>query len=977
MTERASSFDFRAVLCDNSLLDIEIFVRTDQILSHFSLIEMAASNQKKVMIWLDPPIKEDAENVYYDRIQIRTPSTAPYILTINIGDKVKVYSGPQVTYFAEIRELFENKKTGNKMFKGSWFYKPADARHISHSERVYYDSELLASNHMDLNPIASIISICYVLFLDKNQLLPIIPPEKAVELYFCRYSVHYDHKPRDIIDLTEEQILAELKMFPQRIPVDVKGALMAADSFFWEKYVKSVQRQYKSKLPREVLGYLNIAPKSSTMNTSSDDYFLDIPQTSSKKSTKELSQSNVQKVNELSDAVESRSGHITQTSSSSVFQLLPHPPAELTSALPSQSLPSVSSPPPPEPIQMHSKADLSEVISCPSIPAITSQIVPSVAPGQATDAVPQSFSPPPAENTGTSDLFQTSVENRTIVDVPELPSTSLSLPVQISSSEIPVLSADSNHSPPISSVNPQTNLNPPEPIPPLPLPWYPKQRLPELSTATGKSRAYRFSKLDPAKSNDELVLDLFQQHMKMASVSIDIENLTVKDLTTIDYQNLLAKVNHWRYRLKPKPPKKPIDGQVPPVPAVPNTLLPVLPSDNLSPDTLPPLPESDNLPPQPESGDPTPTSISPADNPANLPAGDQEADLYFSMALEEEGEGDNVGRNTRKRRRTKRSFMVSSEEEAVATFQQPNKSARVEEADEGFPANFPLWFSESEDDLLGRDLSSGSNFLSKLKKKKPAHHRKKPQTVGDVIKSSVGKAKSTSSKSEKSSVDGNGNGDGDNSSSDGYDEEDLADIPPLLSLPSSFSSSSSSNDPPSDRHRVLAEAAANRFQFDEAACPPATLSHYFLLATEEYLRIKLRRLQTISEKSLSGSRNSRNSLKGSGGSSASVAAQVTAPPPRLMSIYGQYAPLVDGSVLVFRGDLQEVLLDCLVQSNYSIPTAIKSLSEAIGARLTAWSIEEQRNIHIFLCSKQARQFQKLKRFLPKKKLKDILDYISK
>jgi hypothetical protein len=60
-----------------------------------------------------------------------------------------------------------------------------------------------------------------------------------------------------------------------------------------------------------------------------------------------------------------------------------------------------------------------------------------------------------------------------------------------------------------------------------------------------------------------------------------------------------------------------------------------------------------------------------------------------------------------------------------------------------------------------------------------------------------------------------------------------------------------------------------------------------------------------------------------------------------------------------------------------VETAVKKLPFVIANKLVVWDIEEQRNIHVFLSSKDYKLFQKVKPLLPKKSLKEILDYISK
>jgi hypothetical protein len=320
-------------------------------------------------------------------------------------------------------------------------------------------------------------------------------------------------------------------------------------------------------------------------------------------------------------------------------------------------------------------------------------------------------------------------------------------------------------------------------------------------------------------------------------------------------------------------------------------------------------------------------------------------------------------RNTKKR---SRSSLLASEDEAANKTDLP---LATETQDQQQQQQLGSWFSESDDDLLPGQSSnnhpkelSGSSSASFLNKKLKRKKREKVKIVEELMKQIIHEQEQQIQTERILNSD-----ESDDDDDPGYYSEDLATIPDIVinheDQPDEYESLFEHN-------RLKEEAKKNRLHWEREEqqegeqenrpqmISDAKLSAYYLQAHEEYLRIKLQFLMNLSNQLMHGSRISRNSLKTKNRNSTSTTSfsaarkrfkgddgnnsddddedeETTVQWPnnnnnnnnnnnsnsssnkeknkKKMNIYGEYEPIVDGSIVVFRGDLQEIFLNVLCE----------------------------------------------------------------
>jgi hypothetical protein len=308
-------------------------------------------------------------------------------------------------------------------------------------------------------------------------------------------------------------------------------------------------------------------------------------------------------------------------------------------------------------------------------------------------------------------------------------------------------------------------------------------------------------------------------------------------------------------------------------------------------------------------------------------------------------------RNTKKR---SRSSLLASEDEAANKADLPLTTETQQQQPLG------SWFSESDDDLLPGQTSnrpqelSGSSSASFLNKKLKRKKREKVKIVEELMKQIIHEQEQQIQTERILNSD-----ESDDDDDPGYYSEDLATIPDIIinheEQPDEYENLLEHN-------RLKEEAKKNRLHWEKVEdeenrhnpqmISDAKLSAYYLQAHEEYLRIKLQFLMNLSNQLMHGSRISRNSLKTKNRNSTSTTSfsparkrfkgggggddnnsdddedeENTVQWPnnnsnnssnkekskKKMNIYGEYEPIVDGSIVVFRGDLQEIFLNVLCE----------------------------------------------------------------
>lgn len=221
------------------------------------------------------------------------------------------------------------------------------------------------------------------------------------------------------------------------------------------------------------------------------------------------------------------------------------------------------------------------------------------------------------------------------------------------------------------------------------------------------------------------------------------------------------------------------------------------------------------------------------------------------------------------------------------------------------------WITESDEDRLtipsakpehSPFMKTPNGLILKSKKRKREQLEHLVQKDGIMLGSIPTSHQDSSTNAEETSS----NPDSDQSPIDpdeDYFEEDLAEIPALIN----------DLDDVAEHLFVVQQAKNQALSFE--IIPPSLLDYYNLLAYEEILRIKLDYLIHLSDNFIHGARESRNSstLATNHKSSMFSYSSSNHSNDERINIYGQGNPTVDGHLIVFRGDAQEMILESLVR----------------------------------------------------------------
>lgn len=199
---------------------------------------MSVQDDEAIYSLVGPSISEDAKNIYYPAILIRTKNRPREQRTylVKIGSKVLIHSDIELPFIGEVRSLYKCKASKKLQFTTRWFYRPQDVQ-----QNLGYTmdpNELCYSELVNTNDVVTIIAPCYVAFVHPRMPFPQWLVNQPEPVFACRYSVNPSKACRGKLGkmphhpLTYEKLQQEYTYVYPSFPDQFKQILRGNETFW-------------------------------------------------------------------------------------------------------------------------------------------------------------------------------------------------------------------------------------------------------------------------------------------------------------------------------------------------------------------------------------------------------------------------------------------------------------------------------------------------------------------------------------------------------------------------------------------------------------------------------------------------------------------------------------------------------------------------------------------------------------------------
>jgi hypothetical protein len=142
-----------------------------------------------VYSWVGPILSEDAKKITYPAVLIQSKLAGRWkkdrTYLIKLGSKVLVSNSDLEPFIGEVVCLYFDKLSKKMKFQGRWFYRQSDVVNNYNVGHQMDSNELYYSNHIDVNELSVIISICYVVFALPDKPIPVLN-NNYTNLFLCK-----------------------------------------------------------------------------------------------------------------------------------------------------------------------------------------------------------------------------------------------------------------------------------------------------------------------------------------------------------------------------------------------------------------------------------------------------------------------------------------------------------------------------------------------------------------------------------------------------------------------------------------------------------------------------------------------------------------------------------------------------------------------------------------------------------------------